>query len=86
MLDGQGQLLSFLDVGRSDDDRFSFSGQKVEEVVTETGSLEGDFNEDVFRQMRGVEGEFALSVYLLGLAGDGGWGQKQVFRLAEEVD
>ena len=39
MFDCQRQLLSFLYLGRSDDDRFTFSGKKVEKVVAETGSL-----------------------------------------------
>lgn len=41
MFDCQRQLLSFLYLGRSDDDRFTFSGKKVEKVVAETGSCKG---------------------------------------------
>lgn len=44
MFDCQRQLLSFLYLGRSDDDRFTFSGKKVEKVVAETGSLQRNFN------------------------------------------
>lgn len=48
MFDCQRQLLSFLYLGRSDDDRFTFSGKKVEKVVAETGSLQRNFNKDIF--------------------------------------
>ena len=59
MFDCQGQLLSFLYLGRSDDDRFTFPGKKVEKVVAETGSLQWDFNKDIFCK----SGEKTMSVH-----------------------
>ena len=44
MFDCQRQLLSFLYLGRSDDDRFTFSGKKVEKVVAETFARVGENN------------------------------------------
>ena len=40
MFDCQRQLLSFLYLGRSDDNCLTLSGKEVEKVVTETGSLQ----------------------------------------------
>ncbi len=52
MFDCQRQLLSFLYLGRSDDNCLTLSGKEVEKVVAETGSLQRNFNKDIFLQER----------------------------------
>ena len=86
MFESQRQFFPFLDVGRSDDDRFTLSGQKVEEVVAETGALQRYFDKDIFCQGRRKKCQFAFAVCLLHLIGDGRLGQEQVFGLFKEVD
>ena len=61
MFDCQRQLLSFLYLGRSDDDRFTFSGKKVEKVVAETGSLQRNFNKDIFCKSRRKQCRLSVS-------------------------
>ena len=39
MLHSQRQFLPFLYLRRSNENRFTFSGQKIEKVVTKTGTL-----------------------------------------------
>ena len=86
MFDCQRQLLSFLYLGRSDDNCLTLSGKEVEKVVTETGSLNGDLDKDVFGKTGRKQGQFAHAVFLFYLAGNSCLGQKQVFRLSKEVD
>ncbi len=86
MFDCQMDLLSFLYLGRSDNNCLTLSGKEVEKVVTETGSLQSDFNKDVFGKTGRKQGQFAHAVFLFYLAGNGCLGQKQVFRLSKEVD
>ena len=69
MFDCQRQLLSFLYLGRSDDDRFTFSGKKVEKVVAETGSLQRNFNKDIFCKSGRKQCQFTHAVFLFHLAG-----------------
>lgn len=85
MFDCQGQLLSFLYLGRSDDDRFTFPGKKVEKVVAETGSLQWDFNKDIFCKSGRKQCQFTHAVFLFHLAGNGCFRQKQVFCFSKEV-
>ena len=86
MFDCQRDLLSFLYLGRSDNNCLTLSGKEVEKVVTETGSLQRDFNKDVFCKSGRKQSQFAHAVFLFYLAGNGCLGQKQVFRLSKEVD
>ena len=71
MLHGQRQLLSFLYLGRGDDNCLTLSGKEVEEIVAETGSLNGDFDKDVFGKTGRKQGQFTFAFCQLHLAVDG---------------
>ena len=85
MFDCQRQLLSFLYLGRSDDDRFTFSGKKVEKLSLKRAPCKGISIKTSFARAGENNVSSHMPSFLFHLAGNGCFRQKQVFCFSKEV-